>query len=154
MTHSDQSMNPDGGDGSARVTIQPSADTLFVASAHPTRGVDTSHRGGNPGFVEILNDQSLRIPDYTGNSMFNTLGNLVVNPQAGLLFLDFDRNRTLQLTGQATIQWHLERSLDTTGGTYRYWDFAIEQWLETELPQLLHWEFLDYSPHNPIVGNE
>ncbi|MBW4443370.1 MAG: pyridoxamine 5'-phosphate oxidase family protein [Plectolyngbya sp. WJT66-NPBG17] len=131
-----------------------SADTLFVTSAHPTRGVDASHRGGNPGFVEILNDRSLRIPDYAGNSMFNTLGNLLVNPQAGLLFLDFDRSRTLQLTGQATIQWHLDRSIEATGGTHRYWDFAIEQWLETELPQSLHWKFLDYSPHNPITANE
>lgn len=127
-----------------------STDTLFVASAHPTRGVDASHRGGNPGFVQILNARSLRIPDYAGNSMFNTLGNLVINPLAGLVFLDCDRSRTLQLTGKTTIQWNLDESTDSTGGTHRYWDFAIDQWLETDLPQLLHWEFLDYSPHNPI----
>ena len=129
-----------------------SADTLFVASAHPTRGVDASHRGGNPGFVQILNARSLRIPDYAGNSMFNTLGNLVINPLAGLVFIDFDRSRTLQLTGKTTIQWHLDESTDSTGGTHRYWDFAIDQWLETDLPHLLHWEFLDYSPHNPIAA--
>lgn len=126
------------------------ADTLFVASAHPQRGVDASHRGGNPGFVQILNERSLRIPDYAGNSMFNTLGNLVINPHAGLVFLDFDRSRTLQLTGRATIQWHLDDSTDSTGGTHRYWDFAIEQWLQTDLPQSLQWDFFDYSPHNPI----
>ena len=130
-----------------------SADTLFVASAYPDRGVDASHRGGNPGFVQILNERSLRIPDYSGNSMFNTLGNLVVNPHAGLVFLDFDRHRTLQLTGRATIQWHLANSNDPTGGTHRYWDFAIEQWIETELPQFLNWEFLDFSPHNPISAS-
>ncbi len=125
------------------------ADTLFVASAHPSRGVDTSHRGGNPGFVQILDERSLRIPDYSGNSMFNTLGNLVVNPHAGLVFLDFDRHRTLQLTGRATIQWHLDNSNDPTGGTHRYWDFEIDRWLESDLPQSLNWEFLDFSPHNP-----
>jgi uncharacterized protein len=125
-------------------------DTLFVASAHPHRGVDASHRGGNPGFVQILNERSLRIPDYAGNSMFNALGNLVINPHAGLVFLDFERSRTLQLTGQATIQWHLDDSTDSTGGTYRYWDFAIEQWLQTDLIQSLQWDFLDYSPHNPM----
>jgi uncharacterized protein len=130
-----------------------SADTLFVASAHPNRGVDASHRGGNPGFVQILDGRSLRIPDYAGNSMFNTLGNLVVNPHAGLVFLDFDRSRTLQLMGQAMIQWDLDHSTDSTGGTHRYWDFVIEQWLETDLPQSLHWEFLDYSPHNPMATN-
>jgi uncharacterized protein len=126
-----------------------SADTLFVASAHPNRGVDASHRGGNPGFVQILDERSLRIPDYSGNSMFNTLGNLVVNPRAGIVFLDFDRSRTLQLTGRVVIQWHLDRSIDLTGGTQRYWDFAIEQWVETDLPQLFNWEFLDFSPDNP-----
>jgi uncharacterized protein len=126
------------------------ADTLFVASTHPHRGVDASHRGGNPGFVQILNARSLRIPDYAGNSMFNTLGNLVVNPHAGLVFLDFERSRTLQLTGQATIQWHLDDSADSTGGTHRYWDFVIEQWSQTDLTRSLQWDFLDYSPHNPI----
>jgi predicted pyridoxine 5'-phosphate oxidase superfamily flavin-nucleotide-binding protein len=110
-----------------------SSDTLFVASANPSHGVDTSHRGGNPGFVQILDERSLRIPDYSGNSMFNTLGNFVVNPRAGLLFLDFDRARTLQLTGKATIQWHLDNVADTTGGTRRYWDFEVEQWVETDL---------------------
>jgi uncharacterized protein len=130
-----------------------SADTLFVASAHPIRGVDISHRGGNPGFIQILSDRILRIPDYAGNSMFNTLGNLVVNPGAGLVFLDFNRSRTLQLTGRTTIQWQLDDPIDPTGGTNRYWDFEIEQWLETDLPQLLQWEFFDYSPYNPTPVN-
>lgn len=125
-----------------------SADTLFIASAHPTRGVDASHRGGNPGFVQILNDRILRIPDYPGNSMFNTLGNLIVNPHAGLIFLDFAQSRTLQLIGRTTIWWNLDESIHPTGGTRRYWDFEIEQWLETDLPRLFYWEFLDYSPHN------
>jgi len=125
------------------------ADTFFVASAHPTRGVDASHRGGNPGFIRILDDRTLRIPDYVGNSMFNTLGNFMVNPRAGLIFLDFERIRTLQLIGQPEILWNLDDPMHTTGGTQRYWNFKIEQWLETDLPYLLHWEFLDYSPHNP-----
>lgn len=130
-----------------------SADTLFVASAHPTRGVDASHRGGNPGFVQILNDRTLRIPDYLGNSIFNTLGNLVVNPQAGLIFLDFDQSCTLQLIGRTTIWWNLVNSKQPTGGTCRFWDFEIEQWLETDLPKLFHWEFFDYSPHNPTTAS-
>lgn len=129
------------------------ADTLFVASAHPIHGVDASHRGGNPGFVQILDNRTLRIPDYAGNSMFNTLGNLVVNPHAGLVFLDFDHNRTLQLIGRTTIQWNLDNPTHPTGGTHRYWDFEIEQWLETGLPKPLHWEFFDYSPHNPVKAN-
>ena len=127
-----------------------SADTFFVASAHPTRGVDASHRGGNPGFVRALGDRKIRIPDYVGNSMFNTLGNFAVNPRAGLLFLDFESNRTLQLVGRPEIQWELDDPLHETGSTKRYWDLEIEQWLETNLAHRLEWEFLDYSPHNPV----
>lgn len=125
------------------------ADTLFVASAHPERGADMSHRGGNPGFVEVLDDRTLRIPDYAGNGMFNTLGNFVAYPRAGLLFIDFEGNRLLQLSGRPEIQWQLDEGEDTTGGTRRYWDFTIERWLERELPGKVSWELLDLSPFNP-----
>ncbi len=125
------------------------ADTFFVASAHPDRGVDVSHRGGNPGFVQVLDERTLRVPDYAGNSMFNTLGNFVANPRAGLLFIDFDANRTLQLVGTAEIRWELDESNDRTGGTRRYWDFTVERWLERELTHHIEWELLDYSPFNP-----
>jgi predicted pyridoxine 5'-phosphate oxidase superfamily flavin-nucleotide-binding protein len=126
-----------------------SADTFFIASVYPTRNVDVSHRGGNPGFIRILDDKTIRIPDYAGNSMFNTLGNFMVNPRAGLVFLDFERSRTLQLIGRSEMLWELDDPMHKTGGTKRYWNFKIERWLEMNLPQLLHWEFLDYSPHNP-----
>ena len=134
----------------AQLRLIRSADTFFVASAHPTRGVDASHRGGNPGFIRVLGDRKIRIPDYVGNKMFNTLGNFAVNPRAGLLFLDFESNRTLQLVGRPEIQWKLDDPLHETGNTQRYWDLEIERWLETSLPYRLEWEFLDYSPHNPV----
>ena len=63
--------------------IVAQADTLFVASRHEDAGVDVSHRGGPAGFVRIVNETALRIPDYHGNSMFNTLGNLAVDGRAG-----------------------------------------------------------------------
>ena len=125
-----------------------SADTFFVASFHSSRGVDVSHRGGNPGFVRLSDRQVLRIPDYIGNGMFNTLGNLAVNPRAGLIFIDFQHSRTLQLVGKANILWDIE-DLEHPNGTKRYWNFKIEQWLETDLPITFDCEFLDYSPHNP-----
>lgn len=125
------------------------ADTFFVASFHSTRGVDISHRGGNPGFIQIIDRQTLRIPDYKGNGMFNTLGNLIINPRAGLIFIDFERSRTLQLSGRANILWDLENDRYPTVGTKRYWDFKIEQWQETDLPILFNCEFIDYSPYNP-----
>ena len=125
------------------------ADTFFVASAHLTRGIDASHRGGNPGFVRVLDPRTLQIPDYVGNSMFNTLGNFMTNPHAGLVFLDFERHRTLQLIGRPEILWELDDPTHASGGTQRYWKLKIERWLETELWQALHWKFIDYSPHNP-----
>ena len=125
------------------------ADTFFVASAHPAHGIDASHRGGNPGFVRVVDNKTLQIPDYVGNSMFNTLGNFMINPRAGLVFLDFERHRTLQLIGRSEILWEFNDLKHPSGDTQRYWKFKIERWVETELWQALHWEFVDYSPHNP-----
>lgn len=137
----------------ARQRLIGSADTFFVASAHPDQGVDASHRGGNPGFVQVLADRKIRVPDYLGNSMFNTLGNFTANPRAGLLFLDFENDRTLQLTGRPEIRWDLDDLRQETGGTKRFWDFEIDRWLESDLPYSLEWEFLDYSPQNPSGGD-
>lgn len=128
------------------------ADTLFVASAHPRRGADASHRGGNPGFIQVLDHRTLRLPDYRGNSMYNTLGNFAVNPAAGLLLVDFERPATLQLSGRAGALLHLDRPEAETGGTRRYWDFAVESWIESELAPVLRWELLDRSPFNPQGG--
>ena len=130
-------------------TLITSSDTFFVASGHPARGVDVSHRGGKPGFIRVLNNKTLRIPDYTGNSMYNTLGNFIVHPRAGLVFLDFERSQTLQLIGRPEILWELDDPQQETGGTKRYWDFHIERWLQLDIPHVFEWDFLDYSPHNP-----
>jgi uncharacterized protein len=85
------------------------ADTLFIATRHPERGNDASHRGGEPGFVRLSGAPDgadlLRMPDYAGNNMFNTLGNLLVEPRAGLLFPDFERGDALLLTGRAEPVW-------------------------------------------------
>ncbi len=132
-----------------QVTLIEASDTFFVASAHAQRGVDVSHRGGMPGFVEVLDEGTLRIPDYMGNSMFNTLGNFTANPHAGLLFLDFKRNRTLQLTGRAEVLWDQEDKVGLTGGTQRFWTLRIDRWRESDIHAGLRWEFVDYSPHHP-----
>ena len=80
------------------------ADTFLIGTTHPARGSDASHRGGPPGFVRAGNGQ-LWWPDYPGNNMFNTLGNLSVDPAAALLFCDFATGDTLQLSGTAALQW-------------------------------------------------
>jgi predicted pyridoxine 5'-phosphate oxidase superfamily flavin-nucleotide-binding protein len=81
-------------------------DTAFVASAHPDRGADASHRGGRPGFLEVDDDgRRVLLPDYTGNRMFQTLGNLAVDPRIGMLIVEWETGRTLQLAGRARILW-------------------------------------------------
>ena len=83
-----------------------STDTFFVATAsrEDKGGVDVSHRGGPPGFVHV-NGDTLTIPDYRGNRYFNTLGNLVSNPRAALLFIDFASGEMLQVQGTTEIVW-------------------------------------------------
>jgi len=88
------------------------ADTFFIAttqgqptdSAHAERGVDVSHRGGKPGFVKLEGDE-LVWPDFSGNNHFNTLGNLVVHPRAGYVFVDFSTGDALHVTGDTEIVW-------------------------------------------------
>jgi predicted pyridoxine 5'-phosphate oxidase superfamily flavin-nucleotide-binding protein len=87
------------------------ADTFFLATAHPQRGADASHRGGPAGFVAIESPTRLRWPDFPGNNMFNSLGNLAVHPQCGLLFVDFARGATLQLRGRARVEGDDERTV-------------------------------------------
>jgi uncharacterized protein len=80
------------------------ADTFFLGTVHPSRGADTSHKGGRPGFVR-LDGQQLWWPDYPGNNLFNSMGNIAENPEAALLFLDFDAGTVLQLSGSAQLEW-------------------------------------------------
>ncbi|HEX6616217.1 MAG TPA: pyridoxamine 5'-phosphate oxidase family protein [Gemmatimonadales bacterium] len=85
-----------------------SADTLFIASRHPAAGADVSHRGGPAGFVHVAGPNRLLLPDYRGNMMFNTLGNLAAHPEGGILLVDFERGATLQLSGRAVIHWDVD----------------------------------------------
>jgi predicted pyridoxine 5'-phosphate oxidase superfamily flavin-nucleotide-binding protein len=125
------------------------ADTVFVGSLHPERGVDTSHRGGAPGFIRVVDAGTLRIPDYPGNSMFMTLGNFAADARAGLAVLDFERRLIVSLSGTARLLFDVEDPRHPTGGTGRYWDFAVEEWTAFGLPALLDWQLLDASPFNP-----
>jgi ferredoxin-NADP reductase/predicted pyridoxine 5'-phosphate oxidase superfamily flavin-nucleotide-binding protein len=87
------------------------ADTFFIASANldadagKGRGVDVSHRGGRPGFVRVDDERTLTSPEFVGNFFFNTAGNLLGHPRAGLLFIDFERGDMLHLAVEAEIIW-------------------------------------------------
>lgn len=80
------------------------SDTFFLGTTHPEFGNDASHRGGPAGFVRA-DANALWWPDFPGNNMFNSFGNLEVDPTAALLFIDFDSGRTVQVSGSATVLW-------------------------------------------------
>ena len=124
------------------------ADTFFLASFHADGGADVSHRGGNPGFVRVLSASKLAWPDYRGNNLFQTLGNLELNPNSGLLFLDFESGTTLQLSGKCKVIWDAERVAEFPGAQ-RVMEFEVEEVLERASATGFRWRLLDYSPFNP-----
>jgi uncharacterized protein len=124
------------------------ADTLFIASGHTGTGVDASHRGGQPGFVRVLDERTLRLPDYAGNNMFQTLGNIAADARVGLLFVDFDTGTRLQLTGEARLLWDRPDFADLKGAE-RAVEIQIGEIVETEGHRPLGWRFREYSPFNP-----
>ncbi|HEX7318239.1 MAG TPA: pyridoxamine 5'-phosphate oxidase family protein [Pyrinomonadaceae bacterium] len=127
------------------------ADTFFIATAHPERGADASHRGGQPGFVRVVDERRLEWPDYSGNTMFNTLGNIAVNPKAGLLFVDFEAGRTLQVSGRARVVWDEGRAAEFAGAE-RVVEFEAEEVIETADALPWRWRFEGYSPFNPPLS--
>lgn len=84
------------------------ADTFFMGTTDAEGNADASHRGGDPGFVEVAGPGRIRFPDYRGNSMYMTLGNLEQRPASGLLFVDWDGGATLQVTGRARVTYDLD----------------------------------------------
>ncbi len=122
------------------------SDTFFIATTSGqgagdwTRGVDVSHRGGDPGFVGLQGTAEgtrLLVPDYAGNGFFNTLGNLALDPRAGLLFIDFANGHLLQLAAQGHVVWHDAEAAPGADRTLVL-DIAGGHWLHDALD--LRWE--------------
>ena len=122
-----------------------SSDTFFVSSYKATNentqsdGADISHRGGKQGFVKIDNKKKLTIPDYSGNFHFNTLGNFIVTPKAGLLFIDFSTGHILTMTGTPNVIFNSPAIKGFTAAE-RLWTFTLDHGylIKNSLP--LVWE--------------
>lgn len=105
------------------------ADTFFIGSFSPKHGADASHRGGESGFVDVPSERKLIIPDYKGNKFFNTIGNLLLNPKCGLMFIDFERGHTLRLSGIMKVNWDPNVTAAYPGAE-RVLEFTIQSIIE------------------------
>lgn len=136
------------------VSMIQSADTFFVASYvehdNGQRSVDVSHRGGRPGFVRVQGN-TLTIPDYAGNLHFNTLGNLLVNPRAGLLFIDFSNGNVLQVCGRAEVLLE-SPAIQAFEGAERLWTLEVDQVVWRPAAVSLRWAFKEYAPTSLMTG--
>ncbi len=135
----------------AEAAMIAGSDTLFIASQFSEGdddwrlGIDVSHRGGKPGFVIVAHESLLLFPDYAGNCMFNTLGNIQADPRCGLLFIDFDTGNSLQLTGEAEILWEPEHVCRFPGAE-RVVSFQIEEKICVEHALPMTWRFQGFHP--------
>ena len=138
--------------------IVESADHFFIATYYsqdsddPAQGADVSHRGGKPGFVRVDDDKTLTFPDFSGNYHFNTLGNILMNPRAGLLFMDFATGDMLYVSCLAKLIWD-GADLDAFKGAERLVQFEIQsaRLVQGALP--LAFSFVDYSPFVEQTGS-
>lgn len=125
-------------------------DTAFVASVGPDGRIDCSHRGGRRGFMRMDGD-TVVVPDYPGNSMFCTLGNMTAVPRAGLVLVDFDAQQQLHLSGDVSVKIASDGQHALTNGSGRRWMLTPRRWAMSPLGGAASWTLLDESPFNPPV---
>lgn len=137
----------------AAKTLIAGADTFFVASyvdVDGQRSVDVSHRGGQAGFVQVEGNR-LTIPDFAGNLFFNTLGNLLLNPRAGLLFIDFNSGDLLHLSGRTEVILE-DPQVEAFQGAERLWTVEVESVVRRPAALALRWRFDGVSPTSLLTG--
>ncbi len=134
------------------------ADTLFIASAYTenkddvTHGADVSHRGGKPGFVRLEDDRTFVFPDFSGNNIFNTIGNLLLNPRAGFLFPDFKSGDLVYMTGRTEIIWD-GAEVDAFKGAERIVRFRADEVRHVEASLPMRFSFGEYAPNLKATGD-
>ena len=138
--------------------IIAAADHFFIATYYSAdqddrnQGADLSHRGGKSGFVRIDSDRRLTFPDFRGNNHYNTLGNLELNPRAGLLFPDFDTGALLYIAATAGITWS-GNEVDNFKGAKQLVHFDIESVRLVAGAMPVEFRFEAYSPFLNKTGD-
>ena len=133
------------------------ADSFYVATYVVRDGqnqVDASHRGGKPGFVRMEEDGTLTIPDFSGNLFFNTLGNILLNPRAGLVFIDFQSGDLLQMSGSAEVLLD-SPEIAAFQGAERLWRFKPQRIVYRQAAIPLRWTDTaeGASPNSMMTGS-
>ncbi|WP_108883428.1 pyridoxamine 5'-phosphate oxidase family protein [Anderseniella sp. Alg231-50] len=127
------------------------ADTFYISSrtsefsTRPSSGIDVSHRGGRPGFVHVATGNTLTFPDFSGNRLFNTLGNIADDGRVGMVFPDFETGDLLSLTGTARIVWDGER-LEGFDGAQRLVDVQVDVMVHARCVLSLAGALIEQSP--------
>lgn len=121
---------------------------LFVATADAQGRPECSYKGGLPGFVRVLDDRTLAFPDYDGNGMYRSWGNVLVNPAVGLLFLDFETPKRLRVNGSAQITANDPLRADFPGSVFIV--RVIANMIFPNCPRYLHkMQLVEYSNYAP-----
>ena len=130
-----------------------SMDMLFIATADEHGRPTCSYKGGDPGFVKVLDERTIAFPVYDGNGMFLSAGNVLVNPEVGLLFISFERRRRLRLNGTATAAADDELVPAWPGAQLVVRVRAREVF--PNCPRYIHrYELVERSPYVPAAGIE
>jgi uncharacterized protein len=128
-----------------------SVDMFFLATADEHGHPNCSYKGGEPGFVRVLDERTIAFPVYDGNGMFLSAGNVLVNPAVGLLFISFERRRRLRLNGTASIDSELASAW--TGAQFGVRVRAREVF--PNCPRYIHrYELVERSRYVPAAGVE
>lgn len=137
------------------------ADTFYIATASPdagngdpVEGVDVSHRGGRPGFVDLRREAGhsvLVVPDFLGNFFFNTFGNILKNPASGLAFVDDATGDELMLTGRTEVIWESDE-VARFPGAKRLLRFVVDEGVAVEGGSALRWAPGEPAPQVAATG--
>ncbi len=124
---------------------------FFLATADADGWPDCSYKGGLPGFVKVLDPTTLAFPSYDGNGMFRSLGNVVVNPKVGMLFIDFSHPNRMRVNGTATILD--DELIDAFEGAQAVVRVAIERIFPNCPRYIHHMELVEHSVYAPRSGH-
>ncbi|MFJ3599683.1 MULTISPECIES: pyridoxamine 5'-phosphate oxidase family protein [unclassified Streptomyces] len=123
------------------------ASLVFVGSANPQGQLDAATRSGDPGFIREVERNTFEIPDFAGNAMYQTIGNLLLEPRVSIGLIDGDE--FLVLTGSSTTHW--EEGAERSGGNGRFWRFMPRTWRRVPLPVPVELSGQTRCRHTPVL---